>query len=236
MNENDNTMSREKVMNKITKLMALATSPNEAEATASMNKAAELMEKYSITLGDCQTEDEIKISMTRLDLKGRTMRAVMWEAVLGGGIATCFDVETVRYMKRDGWHMAFMGTKPDVEMTIYFHKYLRRSVGRITDIENKGQGRANRNAFAHGMVNQILQRLRTMYHVRQEIKTSDSLALVTTKKVESTKLKNEQFPVIRKGKVRLTGDKSSWDRGAEAGSRLNIKNGLKRGATNGTLR
>jgi len=231
-----NGLTREQIMIKIQKLMGLATSPFEAEATAAMNKAAELMEKYSITLGDCQTEEEVKINMVRLDLKGRTMRAVMWEAILAHGLGECFDVETVRYIKRDGWHLAFMGTKPDVDMVIYFTKYLRRSVGRITDLENQGRGRSVRNTFAHGMVTRIIQRMSVMYLKRQEIKTSDSLALVTVKQIETEKLKKKHFPKLRTTQVRVADNRGAWERGAAAGDKVAIRNGVNGRAANGSLR
>jgi len=234
--ENGNGLTREEVMRKIQKLMALATSPNEAEATLALEKCAELMEKYAITLGDCQTEEEVKTNMIRLDLKGRTPRTVMWEAILAHGLGECFEVETVRYMKQDGWHLAFMGTKADVDMVIYFTKYLRRSVGRITDLENQGRGRSTRNTFAHGMVNQIIQRMGVMYRKRQEIKTSDSLALVTVKKIETEKLKREQFPKLRSASVRISNNPGAWKRGAAAGDKVSIRTGVNGRAANGSLR
>jgi hypothetical protein len=229
MVENGNGLTKIQVMEKVQKLMRLATSPVEAEATLAMEKAAELMEKYSITLGDCQTEDEVHAKMTRLDLKGRTMRGVMWEAILGNGIAECFDVTTVRYTKRDGWRLAFMGTKADVDLTIYFTKMLRRSVGRITTIENEGAGRSARNTFAHGMVNRIISRMKGMYTRRQEIKTSDSLALVTVKKEEALALRKKEFPRLRTTKVSVGNNRSAWDRGAAAGDRVSLNKGVNGG-------
>lgn len=225
-----NGLSRDEILSKILKLMALASSPVEAEATLAMEKCALLMEKYSITLGDCQTEEEVHAHMIRLDLKGRTMRSVMWEAILANGIAACFDVETIRYVKKDGWHLAFMGTKTDVDLTIYFTKSLRRSVGRITTIENEGAGRSTRNTFAHGMVNRILDRMSIMYKKRQEIKTPDSLALVTTKKEGAMALKKKEFPRVRtSAPIRVANNRSAWDRGAAAGDRVSLNKGVNGG-------
>jgi len=224
-----NGLTKREVLRKIQKLMMLATSPNEAEATSAMNKAAELMERHSLTLGDCQTEEEVHASAVRLDLKGRTSRAILWEAILANGIGECFDVETIRYVKKDGWHLAFMGTKTDVDMVIYFTKMLRRSVGKITTLENEDEGRSVRNTFAHGMVNRIIARMEKLYQFRQEIKTSDSLALVVVKKEMAIALKKKEFPRVRKTRVTVGNNRSAWERGTAAGDRVRLNKGVRGG-------
>jgi hypothetical protein len=220
---NGNGLSKEEVMSKIKKLMRLATSPVEAEARLAMEKAAFLLEKYSLTLEECQTEEQIAEQMIRFDLVGRTEKSVMWEAILGFGIAKCFDVDVVRIKDWNGWKLALMGTKPDVDMATYFITYLRRIVGRTVDTQNDVRGISEKNTFAHGMVTQIIQRLELLYKKRQEIKTSDSLALTVVKQDQVSKFKKQNFPHTAVRKVSpLRGTRSSWEKGKAAGDKVSL--------------
>lgn len=47
-------MTKEQVIDKIKKLLALSTSSNEAEATLAMQRVQELLSNYSLTLEECQ--------------------------------------------------------------------------------------------------------------------------------------------------------------------------------------
>jgi hypothetical protein len=112
-------------------------------------------------------------------------------------------------------------------MTIYFTKYLRRTVGRITDVENQGMGRSIRNTFAHSMVNRIIHRMEMLYVKRQEIKTSDSLALVTVKKAATEAFTKKTFPRLRTGnRPVITENRSVWAKGQAAGDRVSLSKGV----------
>ena len=104
--------------------------------------------------------------------------------------------------------------------------------GGAVDIEMNGMGRADRNTFAHGMVNRILGRMEHLYKKRQEMKTSESLALVPVKKEAVEKFFKSIYPVTRKTRASSgSGSRSSWEKGQIAGDRVSLSNGVN-GAAN----
>ena len=76
------------IKDKIRKLLALATSPYEAEAMAAMLKAKELMAKYKLTeLDFSDTKEQKLVHLTCDDIKWTTDSGEIWVASLCGIIA-----------------------------------------------------------------------------------------------------------------------------------------------------
>jgi hypothetical protein len=242
MNERLNPEEHNKMVDKLQKLLALATSPNENEARLAMDKAAELMEKYSLSMADVNENgnskpDHIREQMTREDIPGLGSRKVNWESLLANSIAMAFDAKlvTMPYAtwkdgeKRD-WSLSFLGFKADVEMAIWLHLYIRRSISRLS---SKGYKDINgRNNFAHGMVSSVHGRLQEMYKRRNEI--SDCKALVVVKTDAVKKFTTEHFPSLKKGtRTQITGDRSAYYNGIEEGKKLNLSRPLNGSGSSG---
>lgn len=228
-----NGLTREEVMVKIGKLLALTTSSNEAEASLAMERAAALMEKYSLTLEECQTKEDVHDSIRTVEVPGRTEKKVKWEGSLAAGVAICFDCKVVNvtttYTQPPSWKMVFIGTKADVEMTTYFFKYLRRCIGRTTEVQNPGHGVRFKNTYALGMVTVVYRRLKDMYKKRETFKTSDSLALVPVKKNEVDQHIKNNFGKVKNEARAQFSNRSAWMRGRIAGQKVALNRAVGNG-------
>lgn len=217
------------IIPKLQKLLALATSPNEHEAKLAMEKAVDLMEKYSLSMSDVEEQNgrTINEKLTNVSIGGMGARKVSWETVLAGSIARTFDSEVVIHNYRvydsmnksnSEWGFSFLGFKADVEMAIWLHKYVRRSVHKLA---HKYKNIADRNTFAHGMVSSIHTRLQSMYKKRNEV--TDCKALVVVKGNAVKKYMKEQFPKLLKGaKYTMSGSRDAWSNGIEAGNKIGL--------------
>lgn len=137
-----NKEERDKIREKIKKLFALATSPNEAEALAAATKARELMTKYNLEQGELDEMDladltEIVEEITEaefdkklpawvtlicdgIDRLYRTKHFVNW-----GRRGHCTRTGNFRAIKH--FQMVFVGAKDDAAASSYLLSYILRS-------------------------------------------------------------------------------------------------------------
>lgn len=226
------TMTSEKkaeMIDKIQKLLALGTSPNPHEAELAQRKAAELMAQYAIDFADLRTGKKPEELYIRINVEGssESERIVKWESFLAGSVAKCFDsaiVNTRTYDLQAGevrWNIAFMGTKSDLELAIFFFKYLRRTVGRAAEVNCRLV--EDQKTFAISMCLVLQERLLELYQRVQDIIPTDCRALVLVKKQEVSEFKAKQFPNLQKGSpIKINGSNAAYNAGKEAGKRVNL--------------
>lgn len=240
---------RKKMVEKLQKLLALATSPVEAEAKLAMEKAVQLMEKYSLSMADIpqgqnlSQEEMLKKSMVTEVVGGLGQKVRLWEAVLAGGIASAFDCMSVYHknpVKEKNnpeyfyWGMSFVGTKFDVELAIWFHTYVRRSIGKLGKIHYP-KNTEERDTFTVAMSNTIIARMKELYEKRNQLSDCKALIVVKTGAVEE--YFHEQFPKLAKPtRVKVNGTRDAWMKGQEEGRKLNLSRPLNGGGTAGRAR
>lgn len=71
--------SNQKIVNKIQALLALATSPNENEAMAAMEKAQALLAQYDLAMADVEGRDEPNEAVTRIQVDCGLRSAPVWQ-------------------------------------------------------------------------------------------------------------------------------------------------------------
>lgn len=81
------------LITKIKKLLALATSSNENEATIAAEKASLLLAQYNLSLADLGTDQKEEISETVIETTSRT---VTWKIILLSGIADANNCDAMR--------------------------------------------------------------------------------------------------------------------------------------------
>lgn len=226
------TMDSEKkrdMIDKIQKLLALGTSPNPHEAELAQAKAAKLMAEYAIDFKELRSEKKPVELYIRINVEGSTEseRILQWESFLAGAVAKCFDaciVNTRNYDLSAGevrWNIAFLGTKSDLELAIFFFKYLRRTVGRAA--ENACRLVEDQKTFALSMCIVLQERLLELYQRVQEILPSDCRALVVVKNQEVDEFKHKEFPRLTKGgRIKMNGSRAAFEAGNEAGKKVNL--------------
>jgi hypothetical protein len=235
--------SKEKIVAKIMKMMELGredknSNPNERENALRM--AAKLMAEWSIDFVDLRNGKPNDSAFVTFEVEGSVDEKVDYEALLAGSIAEAFDCKVINSWGTNGmgWVLKFCGTKHDLEIVVFFFKYLRRTMYAMANknvtLENtripygrkrvgpRDVAEAQRN-YCYGMVTTIGDRLTELYKKREEYIPSDCRALVVVKKEGVEKYYRDQFPNARSSRVRrLSGDLGAHDRGKADGRNVNL--------------
>ena len=218
-------MQKERAMEKIKKLLELGNSPNQAEAELALKRAGELMAKYGIGKKDIENgADDNGIIREDVNLTEDSAR-LRWEPTLINTIAKCFDCKVVliaRYYRRRrvNGRVAIIGDKADIELVVHFYKYLRRSIGRGSEVKFKTI--RDRYSYCIAAINAIRDRLQIMINARKRAVDEDGtwgLVLAKQKKVDEAFRK--EFPYTRMTRTNtLNGSRSAWLQGAQAGKNI----------------
>ena len=181
---------RAKMIDWVKKLIALSNANGfDGEAQSAKEKAEYLMDIYQITMADLIAEQDVRRFIGRIDLDGMGDAVKQWEVHLFHMIAKAFNCKTV-YRSHDyatgHWSMSVVGTDKDMEIVIWFHKYLRRTVMSLAIKEYSLK--RQQDSFAIGMADRIGERLREMYDKQEawirEHGGEATMALVVVKKQE----------------------------------------------------
>jgi len=236
--------SKEKIVATIMKCLELSREDNngtEAERATAKEMAERLMAKYAIDFVDLRNgkpNDSVFVTFT---VEGSAEEKVDFESALANGIAKAFDCKMINDWKLDGfryqWMLSFCGTKHDLEIVVYFFKYLRRTLyamaqKNVTKETVNGNGRTRittsyieeaRRNYCLGMVRTINERLTELYAKREEFIPSDSRALVVVKKKGVEDYYHQQFPNIRNSRRKtMKGDIGAYYKGAEDGRNISL--------------
>ncbi len=153
----------DKIVDRIRKLLALATSPNAAEAASALAHAQRLMAEHQLSQHDL---DVAEIEMHGCDdsAMSRARRPPVWEIMLANTVAEAFGVLSVR-KNGTGTRICFYGPGARAEVAAYCFVVLLRkltaarleymaagfAIGRIAALVSAG------DAFAEGWVRAVYQ-------------------------------------------------------------------------------
>jgi len=215
---------KQAAIDKILKLLELGKEDNgayTAEQEVANTMAAKLMAKFSIDFSDLKTGGTKK----SFNYENRVIDPLDvvycgWEASLAHVIAECFDCKTVS-CKHPTWTINFLGTKTDLEISIFFYRHLRRTICRKSELEFRK--RADQDTYAYGMVKTISSRLKDLYTKRQEVMQSDCRDLVIVKTDGLQEFTKSLFPTLRKASsTKLKGSSEAWNKGINDGHRVGL--------------
>jgi cyanate lyase len=229
---------KEEIIAKIMKLMELSNedkngNPNEREQAA--KKAAELMAKWAIDFADLRTQKPSENVFVTIMVDGSESSKVDFESSMAYTIAQAFDCKMINTYREGPWKIAFVGSKHDLDIAIYFFKFLRRTmyamaIKNVTKETVKpayGRTRVNvlqaRRNYCFGLVQTIFERLKDLYMKREEFIPSDSKALMVVKKGDLQNYFKQQFPDAISGKATsLKGDIGAYYRGKQDGQKVSL--------------
>ena len=235
--------NKENIISKIMKLIELGNSENNNnphEREAASKKAAKLMAEYSISFLDLKVGKNGEENFTTITINGSSTKFVDYEGVLADIIAKTFDCTTInRNCTVDGWHMFFIGDKHDLEIVIYFFKFLRRtlsamsyrSVTKETLIKSNPWNspisdsflRESRRNYCMGIVDTISVRLKDLYTKREEFIPSNCKSLMVIKKDGLEKYIKDKYPNLRTQPLKaFTGDRDAYHKGKKDGNKINL--------------
>ena len=211
----------EKIIERVRKLMALATSSNEHEAAAAAAKAQELLLKYNLSVN--ALEEKPKAGESHFD--DHDSYSIGWRSDLiavicanaCGGLVQ-MTIRTHRFAKRF-W---VFGEPANVEVATYLYHYLTKELLRIGP---KPAASKAGHAFRLGAVAAIGHRLReTFTEFRQASAETQSLVLV--KDAAAIEARNAYFPKLGTGRRSGTEDWASFAKGVEAGKNIPLRRGV----------
>ena len=242
---------KEDIIVKILKLMELGNeekNSNPHERQAAINKAAKLMAEYSIDFVDLRDGKPTEDAFVTMMVDGSDESKVDFEASLAYGIGHAFDCKTINtYREENRWKIAFCGAKHDLEIAVYFFKFLRRTMyamaAKNVTKENtsptytrtgsrKVDVRLARRNYCYGIVTTICSRLEELYLKRAEFIPSNCTALMVVKNDGLRKYFNEQFPNrVSARRTALTGDINAFRRGEADGKGINLSRPISNGGS-----
>jgi hypothetical protein len=122
--------NKEKVIDRIRKLLALSTSPNENEAASAAQKAQSLLAEYNLELGDVveKKKEQFKVG-TPVAVPSSFKYPWVWR--LGQAVAKLYfcDHYVVRYQKED--RHTFVGADHNIMVAQMMFVYLYQTVDRL---------------------------------------------------------------------------------------------------------
>lgn len=234
---------REKILDKIKKLLALSGSSNPNEAATAAAHAQRLMDKYKIE----QTMLEAAAEVVEEDVRdwndpldGVPHKSfITWKARLGLVIGKHNGV----FIWKNGGAIMLVGKASDVQATRYLYAYCAREIDRLTKEHCAGEGKSYANNFRLGCIDTIAAKLKEERDaLRKEIRQqSTGTALVRVNealaKIDKTYSLAEVF-ATQKFKLRTgtahasTYNKSARAHGQQVGKSINLSQGKGLGSGN----
>lgn len=196
-------MTKEQVVDKIKKLLALATSPVEAEAALAMQRVQELLASYSLTLEECQRVKIERISYNpTYKLVPGLVEAIPTIAHVIAPIFRCISVNTRLET------MAMFGTAVDLEVLQYTIEAL---INQAIPLYREGYAKERSASFGHTFWNAFANQLYARYkHLYQD-----------------TTLVEEKIGPIKLGYTRMEAfNPEYYAAGIAAGNAVNLNAGV----------
>lgn len=149
----------DKIIAKIKKLLALATSPNEEEAASAAAKAAELLARYNI---DREQVDNLADTSTIIEIAVPALYA-LWRFAIGNAVGNLYFA--VHYVDdRDDIlipNNVFVGEPHNAQVAALMFTYLISTVERLSDA-TVGDG-SYRAAFMNGCAARLHGRMQALH-------------------------------------------------------------------------
>jgi hypothetical protein len=221
---------KKEMIERIMKLLALGDenkNDNPHERENAQRLAAKLMAEFSLSFVDLKTNSKKEDLFARFDVEGAEGVKVNWEFSLAGSVAKVLDCKVIGSQSQS-WKLCFMGTKTDLEVSIFFFKYLRRTVGVMS--ERRYPQIRERNNYAFGMVMTLKDRLEELFAKREEFIPSDCKDLMVVKNDDLQKYVKQEFPRIKHSHFNIGKDAHSYNRGREDGKKVNLSRPISNGS------
>jgi len=146
----------QEILGKIRKLLALAQSPNEAEAAAAALKAQELLQKYNLSTASVENAQS---GIDCVDIESGTRQA-RWRMILLSGVAPAYFSQLLIVSSYGKYTYQLVGKPHNVEIARSMFDYLEFAINRISrESENKKRIIRSAEAFRLGMAHSIVSRL-----------------------------------------------------------------------------
>ena len=210
---------QEKTIDKIKKLLALASSPNEHEAQSALLKAQELLAKHNLTINDVDSsEAEESVIQHRVDISFTKME---WRLNLANIIADNFRCYCWGHLgnRGKGIGFTFLGKESDVEIckTIYIYakKFIENNVRRLQR-EYNAKGYSSKGvaqSYGHGFCIGLRAQFSTQMKAHEE-----EWGIVLSKPKDVVEKYEEMSTSFKTRSKQLSVNESCYNRGVKDGA------------------
>lgn len=221
-------MNYEEIVERVKKLLALGTSPNQHEAALAQAKAAELMLKYSIDRGSIDTKESkddepVSVFVFETDEGNKTT----WKGSLASAIANFFNCQ----IYWSGPTLMFVGRASDRNSVLYLYNAIFNQIQELTEkfwikegIRSGIHGKSWKQGFRLGCVSTLRERFAQQKNtIMMEYRSQgnslvvfNQLAMLVAAKVSNLGLRSAAPTVIKAG--------SAYSSGKREGHSVNIGN------------
>jgi len=203
------------IVEKIAKLIALSSSPNEHEAKFAAEKAQELLLKYNLEMSDIEArksgEDVGEIHVGMEGEFGVTVNGFLVKALTDGYFCSMF------ISSHNGERtLTIIGEPVNMIAVRYLYTYLAREVSRLAKAY---RGAKQRESFALGFAEEIRQRLQDKLRAATTTSTS---SLITIKSEAVDLYKNTLYPNLSRGRAATISDPNAYRSGRSEGAKANL--------------
>lgn len=188
-------MSKDKILDKIKKLLALGTSSNEHEAQSALLKARKLMAEHKLSESDIDIKPESKVETMGTGVDYSTRKRNFWTVKLAKVIATkhCCVHYVMSHYKSSKREVYFNGFIEDLEICVKVYQYAVDCVeAELKRIEKKFKS-STRIEYSKEYIDQLktsyaegfISGLDALYH-EQDAELGWGLVMQTPEQVKQT--------------------------------------------------
>lgn len=165
-----------RTLRRVERLLALAESPNEAEAQAAMDAAQRLMLKHNVDQAEIRSGTD-NAGLTYRFLGEPTARLMEWQRTLGAILTSFFFVEGIWVSvyrpraQKYGRVLEISGRTENVEMAEYVHGYLSETAKRLWaqhKLAEGIEGNRDRMRYFAGVMRGFYDKLKTQARAHQK--------------------------------------------------------------------
>ena len=234
-------LTRDKVMDKIRKLLALSTSSNVNEAAVAAAAAQRLMFQYKVEMTEVEIATEEAEPIVDLDILADSGQkcAMRWQVVLLNSIARANFCRLVitpwsAYSKSK---LRVFGKKADIQTTNYLYlavtSHIHESCDRWAKEEMGSPSRTQRGSFRYGAAITVGQRMMDARRSEEaklripEASTRNTTAIVHVETAERQVDEHlrKLFPKTKAHRTSRSADYSSYQAGRQAGHSIPLSGG-----------
>ncbi|MDP2315325.1 MAG: DUF2786 domain-containing protein [Pseudomonadota bacterium] len=206
---------QEKALRRITRLLALAESPNANESQSAMNAARKLMLRYNIdTLPTGHTFRHLGTPTGRLQESDRWLASVLGQHFFVAVIwVPSFDATT----GKTGRVLEISGTVPNLELATYVYGFLRETAERLWRAHKREsgiRGDKERQRYVSGVMRGFHEKL------AEGARESREEGLVWVGDPKLTEYQEKRHPRVRHVRYGGNARTEAWEQGRAAGREI----------------
>jgi len=241
---------KEKILDKIKKLLKLANSDNEHEAAAAAARATKLMLEYEIEEAMLADDDSGLKEAVEEQALDETGNRVPWKLTLVSGLTRAFDcdclyswnIQWVKGKKKRVTVYKIIGQPSKLATVRYMYQYLVGEINRLADKaygeearERQASGieappaRGWKNGFRYGAATMIHQRLAEQRsetrREAQDAGKTQALVRINESALAVQSFKQQKYPRLGSAPAAVVSSRSGFSAGRAAGKSVSLGGG-----------